>query len=228
MEQPDMPTPIDWPYWESQFVGFIERAGPAADPAHDIEHIRRVVANARALAAHEQADLAVVVPAAWLHDCVSVPKSSPLRSQASRLAGRAALEFLQSIDYPTHYLPAIQHAIEAHSFSANILPRTREAMVVEDADRLDSLGAIGLARCLMLSGAMGRRLYDPLEPIPAARPLDDQANAIDHCYAKLFRLAEHMTTGAGRAEALQRTAFLQAFVDQLRGEIPTVSGSPRA
>ncbi|HEU5102369.1 MAG TPA: HD domain-containing protein [Roseiflexaceae bacterium] len=216
-----MPTAADWPSWEAQFAGFVERAGPAADAAHDTEHIRRVVANARALAAQEQADLAVVLPAAWLHDCVSVPKSSPLRSQASRLAGRAALEFLQSIDYPAQYLPAIRHAIEAHSFSANISPQTREAMVVQDADRLDSLGAIGLARCLMLSAAMGRRLYDPLEPIPITRSLDEQANALDHFYAKLFQLAEHMTTQAGRSEALKRTAFLHAFVDQLREEIQT-------
>jgi uncharacterized protein len=215
-----MPTNSDWSIWEPQFAQYIERAMGAADAAHDSEHIRRVVANACALAAHEQADLAVVVPAAWLHDCVSVPKSSPLRSQASQLAGRAALEFLASIDYPDQHLAAIQHAIEAHSFSANITPRTREAMVVQDADRLDSLGAVGLARCLMLSGAMGRRLYDPLEPIPAARPLDEQANAIDHFYAKLFQLAESMQTQAGRSEALKRTAFLHAFVDQLREEIP--------
>jgi uncharacterized protein len=217
-----MPIDSDLSAWEAQFASFIERAGLAADPAHDTDHIRRVVANARALAAYEQADLAVVLPAAWLHDCVSVPKSSPLRSQASRLAGQAALELLQSIGYPAQYLPAIQHAIEAHSFSANITPQTREAMVVQDADRLDSLGAIGLARCLMLSGAMGRRLYDPLEPIPSARPLDDQANAIDHFYAKLFQLAEQMTTRAGRTEAIRRTAFLQSFVDQLRQEIPTL------
>jgi uncharacterized protein len=69
---------------------------------------------------------------------------------------------------------------------------------------------------------MGRRLYDPLEPIPSARPLDDQANAIDHFYAKLFQLAEQMTTRAGRTEAIRRTAFLQSFVDQLRQEIPTL------
>jgi uncharacterized protein len=69
---------------------------------------------------------------------------------------------------------------------------------------------------------MGRRLYDPLEPIPATRSLDDQANAIDHFYAKLFQLAERMTTQAGRSEAIKRTNFLQAFVDQLREEIPTL------
>jgi uncharacterized protein len=213
-----MPPSDNWPTWETQFAQFIQREAPA-DAAHDLEHIRRVVANARVLAAQEQADLAVVLPAAWLHDCVSIAKDSPLRAQASTLAGRAAVEFLQNIGYPAQHLPAIQHAIEAHSFSANITPQTREAQVVQDADRLDSLGAIGLARCLILSGAMGRRLYDPIEPFPAARPLDEQRNAIDHFYAKLFQLADRMTTAAGRAAAAQRTAFLHAFADQLRDEI---------
>ena len=213
-----MQTNSDWSTWEAQFAQFIQRSAPA-DAAHDLEHIRRVVANARMLAAQEQADLAVVLPAAWLHDCVSVAKDSPLRTQASQLAGRAAVEFLQTISYPAQHLPAIQHAIEAHSFSANIRPQTREAQVVQDADRLDSLGAVGLARCLMLSGAIGRRLYDPLEPFPVARPLDEQSNAIDHFYTKLFQLADRMTTAAGRAAAAQRTAFLHAFVDQLREEI---------
>ena len=213
-----MPISDDWPVWEAQFAQFIQRSAPA-DAAHDLEHIRRVVANARMLAAQEQADLAVVLPAAWLHDCVSVAKDSPLRAQASQLAGRAAVEFLQTIGYPAQHLPAIQHAIEAHSFSANIAPQTLEAQVVQDADRLDSLGAVGLARCLMLSGAIGRRLYDPLEPFPATRPLDEQGNAIDHFYAKLFQLADRMTTPAGRAAAIKRTALLHAFVDQLRDEI---------
>jgi uncharacterized protein len=213
-----MPTSDNWPAWEAQFAQFIQRGAPI-DAAHDLEHIRRVVTNARMLAAPEQAELAVVLPAAWLHDCVSVAKDSPLRAQASVLAGRAAIEFLQTIDYPAQHLPAIQHAIEAHSFSANITPQTCEAQVVQDADRLDALGAIGLARCLMLSGATGRRLYDPLEPFPAARPPDDQSNAIDHFYTKLFQLADRMTTAAGRAAAAKRTAFLHLFVDQLREEI---------
>jgi uncharacterized protein len=213
-----MSTIADWSIWEAQFARFIERDAPA-DAAHDLEHIHRVVANARMLAAQEQADLAVVLPAAWLHDCVSIPKDSPLRAGASQLAGRAAVEFLQAIDYPARHLPAIQHAIEAHSFSANIVPRTLEAMVVQDADRLDALGAIGLARCLMLSGATGRRLYDPLEPFPVSRLLDEQANTIDHFYAKLFQLVARMTTQAGSAAAVKRSAFLHAFIDQLRDEI---------
>ncbi|MBK9713964.1 MAG: HD domain-containing protein [Kouleothrix sp.] len=207
------------PAWERRFEHFLEGSA-GGDVAHDLAHIRRVVAGAVALAQAEQADLAVVLPAAWLHDCVVVPKDSPLRAQASTLAGRAAVDFLRPLGYPAEHLPAIRHAIEAHSFSAQIRPRTREAMVVQDADRLDSLGAIGIARCLMLSGQLGRRLYDPGEPFPLARAPDDTRNTIDHFYVKLLRLAEQMNTDAGRAEALRRTEFMRAFLDQLGHELP--------
>lgn len=202
---------------------FLRRDDAQHDAAHDLEHIRRVVTTARRLALAEGAELAVVLPAAWLHDCVVVPKDSPLRSQASRLAAEAATTFLRSVDYPTERLAAIAHAIEAHSFSAQIVPQTREAQVVQDADRLDALGAIGLARCLMLGGAMGRRLYDPDDPFAEQRVLDDGVNTVDHFYVKLLRLADTMTTESGRVEARQRTRFLEQFLEQLRHEImPTV------
>jgi uncharacterized protein len=210
---------IDWIGWEARFAQFLLGDTLGYDAAHDLEHIRRVVATAKALATAEQADPAVVIPAAWLHDCVIIPKDSPLRSQASGLAARRAMDFLRASGYPDGCLAAIQHAIEAHSFSANIPPRTREAQVVQDADRLDALGAIGIARCLMLGGAIGRRLYDPREPFPATREPDDALNTVDHFYLKLLRLAETMTTPAGRAEAQRRTIFMRQFLDQLGREI---------
>jgi uncharacterized protein len=208
-----------WPHWEQQCRAFLTRDGAATDAAHDIAHIERVVANARMLAESEQADLAVVLPAAWLHDCVVVPKNSPLRSQASALAAAAAGDFLRSIHYLEQHLASIQHAIKAHSFSANIAPRTTEAKVVQDADRLDSLGAIGIARCFALSAALGRRFYDPDEPFPTNRAPNDTRNTLDHFYVKLLKLADQMQTEAGRAEAHRRTAFMQAFLAQFRGEL---------
>jgi uncharacterized protein len=215
-----MTQTTDWAAWERQFEQFLARSATTADAAHDLEHIRRVVASATELAQAEDADLAIVLPAAWLHDCVLVPKDSPQRATASAQAAVAAIAFLRSIDYPEQHLAAIGHAIEAHSFSANIAPRTSAAMVVQDADRLDALGAIGIARCLMLAGATGRRLYDPQEPFPTTRTPDDTLNTIDHFYIKLLRLAETMNTAAGRAEALKRTALMQAFLRQLGDELP--------
>lgn len=214
-----MPSADDWSMWERQFETFLLGSASSFDAAHDLEHVRRVVANARRLAVEEHANLAIVLPAAWLHDCVNIPKDSPLRSRASRLAAESAVRFLHSAKYPEAHLDAIAHAIEAHSFSAKIAPETVEARVVQDADRLDALGAIGLARCLALGGALGRRLYDPAEPFPTTRLPDDHINTIDHFYTKLFRLGESMTTAAGRAEAERRTAFLHAFVEQLRSEL---------
>lgn len=194
-------------------------AGRGGDVAHDLEHIRRVVANARALAAAEGADLAVVLPAAWLHDCVIVPKDSPQRAQASRLAAAQAIEWLQAWGWPAERLPEIAQAIEAHSFSAGIAPRTVEAKVVQDADRLDALGAVGLARCLMLGGAMGRPLYVPADPFCERRPPDDAASGVDHFYTKLLKLEGTMQTAAGRAEAGRRTEVLRQFLTELKREL---------
>lgn len=210
-------NPSDWLAWEARFARFAGRS--MADAAHDAEHLRRVVANAKSLAAAERADLGVVVPAAWLHDCVYVPKSSPESALASRLSAETAREFLQRAGYPAHHLPAITHAIEAHSFSAGITPLTAEARVVQDADRLDALGAIGIARCLMLGGAMGKPLYAAAEPLPSHRPPDDTRFVIDHFFTKLLRLPETMQTEPGRREAEHRVIFMRRYLEQLQREI---------
>ncbi|HEY1014227.1 MAG TPA: hydrolase, partial [Herpetosiphonaceae bacterium] len=121
---------IDLERWEPLFERLVRAEMAAADAAHDLAHIHRVVAVAKALAAGEGADPAVVVPAAWLHDCVSVPKDSPIRAQASRLAADRAAALLAEHGYPAEHLDGIRHAIAAHSFSAKIEPATPEARVV--------------------------------------------------------------------------------------------------
>jgi len=204
--------------WEDRFARFLTES-VTEGAAHDLAHVRRVVANARRLAAAEGATLAVVLPAAWLHDCVIVPKDSPRRTEASRLAAAAAVTYLQAEGYPAMYLNAIAHAIAAHSFSARIPPETTEARIVQDADRLDALGAIGIARTLMLGGAMGTPLYNPGDPFAALRPPDDHAWTLDHFYTKLLTLSATMQTRAGRTEAETRTAFMQDYLRQLGDEI---------
>jgi uncharacterized protein len=188
----------------------------AGDAAHDLEHVRRVVRNARELAAAEGARLEVVLPASWLHDCVTVPKDSPQRAQASRLAAAQAVAWLREWGWPEALLPEIAHAIEAHSFTAAIPPRTVEAKVVQDADRLDALGAVGLARCLMLGGALGRPLYAADDPFCERRAPDDAASCVDHFYTKLLKLEGTMQTASGREEARQRMEFLLQFLTELK------------
>jgi uncharacterized protein len=205
--------------WEARFAALLAEEQSASDAAHDEGHVRRVVANAKTLAAAEGADLAVVLPAAWLHDCVVIAKNSPQRSSASRLAAERAGTLLRAAGYPAQYVPAIEHAIEAHSFSARVTPQTLEAKVVQDADRLDALGAVGIARTLITGGANGTPFYDFAEPFPVTRVPDDRTSIIDHFFTKLLTLAETMQTVAGRAAAQQRAQFLKQFLTQLGSEI---------
>ncbi|MGQ0383067.1 MAG: HD domain-containing protein [Gammaproteobacteria bacterium] len=204
--------------WEPRFIGFLDGHADA-DPGHGIVHLRRVVATAVRLAKQEGARLEVVLPAAWLHDCVNVPKDSPDRPLASRIAAAQALKFLREAGYAPEFLDGIAHAIEAHSYAAGIEPRTVEARVVQDADRLDALGAIGIARCIAVGAALGRPLYQPEDPFCERREPDDRGSSVDHFYSKLLKLAATMQTEAGRREAARRTEFMQAFLGQLRREI---------
>lgn len=189
------------------------------DAAHNPMHIRRVVTNARRLANVEGADWLVVMPAAWLHDCVIIPKTSPDRSRASQLAARQAVSWLEELEWPHGRLEEIAHAIEAHSFTAGIEPRTLEAKVLQDADRLDALGAVGLARTLMLGAEMKREFYHASDPFCQSREADDSVYTLDHCYRKLLTLEATMQTESGRKEARQRTVFLRGFLTQLESEI---------
>src|SRR5678809_759161 len=125
---------LDLAAWEPKFEALLRAQVIVDDPAHDLEHVRRVVHTARRFAIGEHADPGIVIPAAWLHDLVSIPKNDPRRTHASAMSAEAATCFLKTNKYPSSLITGIAHAIEAHSFSGGIEPRTIEAMVVQDAD----------------------------------------------------------------------------------------------
>ncbi|MCS0026423.1 HD domain-containing protein [Vibrio alginolyticus] len=203
---------------ESQFLEFMQQE-MQVDAAHDISHVQRVVNTAKKLAVEEGADLSIVLPAAYLHDCFTYPKDHPNRKQSSIIAAKKAVAFLESIDYPQQYHDAIAHAIEAHSFSANIRPNTLEAKVVQDADRLDALGAIGITRCIQVSTEFDAQLYDNKDIFAQQRELDDKQFTLDHFQTKLFKIAETMNTESARREAQKRKAFMQTYIEQLHDEV---------
>ena len=203
---------------QEDMLEFISRDA-AADSAHDLSHVKRVVKTTLYLTEIESANIDGTLPAAWLHDCVAVAKDSPLRSQASRMAAEAATAYLARIGYPESLLPEIAHAIEAHSFSAGIPCRTLEAKVVQDADRMDALGAIGIARCLAVGGRFNLPLFHPEDPFCENREPDERSWAIDHFYTKLLKLPATMQTQAGRAEAERRADLMRQYLADLAEEI---------
>ncbi|WP_370229495.1 HD domain-containing protein [Cognatishimia sp.] len=192
------------------------------DPAHDIAHLDRVWANAHRIATSEDnVNLRVLLAAAYFHDLVNLPKDAPNRSEASTLSAVKAAPFLQDLGYTPDEITAAQHAIAAHSYSAGIAPESFEAEILRDADRLDALGAVGIARTFMVAGTMGRPLLDPNDPFAAARPLDDQLWSIDHWHLKLLQLPREMVTEKGRKIAAKRARLMLAYLRQLAKEMDT-------
>lgn len=211
----DLPAP------EAGLADAALSAMDGGDSAHDPGHLRRVRDNALAIAAEEGGDTRVLTAAAWLHDLVNLPKSHPDRARASGLSAKAAEPVLVRLGYSAPERAAIAHAIAAHSFSAGIPCETLEARILQDADRLDSLGAIGIARTFAVSGALGRPLFDPQDPFAEHRTVDDAASAIDHFATKLLRLGERMQTATGRRMARTRTVRMRAFLAELGAELGT-------
>ncbi len=193
------------------------------DPAHDLAHLDRVWVNAQAIA-DDQTDMPVLMAASYLHDLVNLSKDDPDRHLASRKSAAESEPILIDLGYSPDQIRAIRHAIEAHSFSANISPETLEARILRDADRLDALGAIGVARNFSVSGALGRALYDPADPFAEHRPLDDLTFSVDHWKIKLLGLPDDMLTDTGKQIAAQRVArmlrFIEEFADEIGSSLP--------
>jgi len=193
------------------------------DSAHDLAHLGRVWRNVLAITDQEGGDREILTAACLLHDCVDVPKDSALRSSASRMAAEKARSVLAGLGWPPDKAGRVAHTIEAHSYSAGIEPETLEAKILQDADRLDAIGHIGIARCFAVSGRLCRPLYDPQDPAAARRDLDDRRFAIDHFRTKLLRLAGSFRTPTGNRLAAARHQIVSDF---LEGFLREVSGGP--
>lgn len=190
------------------------------DPAHDVLHVKRVVQTAFSLIDESMSvKKEVLFAACWLHDFVNLPKDHVDRKKASVLSADQAIIYLKSINYPTQSFEEIHHAICAHSFSAGIPALSIEAKLLQDADRLDALGAVGLARLFSISTQMRIPFYSELEPILENRLLDDKNFALDHIFVKLKKLPEMMNTDRAKRLAYQRIEFINLFLEQINSEI---------
>ena len=218
---------MDLSTWQQQIEVWFDKHYNGGDASHDIAHFRRVWHSAQQIASGESVDLTVVLFASYFHDLVSLPKNHPDRARSSVLSAERTRQIL-SRDFPlfpSERHAAVAHAIEAHSFSARIDPQTLEAKIVQDADRLEALGAIGLARVFAVSGSMNTALFDAHDPFADHRELDDKAYALDHFQTKLLRLPETMQTAKGREMAQRNADFLVHFMAKLSAEL---AGDPNA
>lgn len=189
------------------------------DPGHDWNHILRVVGNCLKLAKDTSADLETLIPAALLHDVINVPKNHPDRLIASQKAASEADGILRLAGFSAEEISRIQVVITEHSYSLGKKPTCIESAILQDADRLDALGAIGIMRMTTCGAKMGSKYYCTEEPFVKSRELDDKKFTMDHLYVKLFKLVEGFNTPQAKQEGLARAQFMEKFVDQLKAEI---------
>ena len=190
------------------------------DLAHGWEHVRRVYMLAVSIAEQEGANRFIAGMAALLHDLGRLSHETTMHH--ADLSAMRAAELLLPYQLAPETQEAILHAITAHSYSRGIEPYTLEAGVVRDADRLDSLGAIGILRWA-ITGTIRRtpqtQAYHPDDPFAEQHEPDDRAYMLDHFFTKLLKLPDGMTTKTGRRMAEQRAAFMRAYLDELRSEL---------
>ena len=189
------------------------------DPGHNLAHALRVARVAIRLAASLGACPREAFAAALLHDLVNVPKDHPDRALASTRSAEAARALLPDFGCDAAGIDRVAAAIADHSFSRGVVPSHPLGQALQDADRLEALGAIGLFRCISTGVRMGAAYFHDADPFARSRSLDDRAFSIDHFYTKLLRLPASFLTPAGRAEAERRAAFLQATLAQLGEEL---------
>ena len=201
----------------------LEEAAEAAcagrGSGHDWLHVRRVTRLAEDLAQAEQADAELLRAAALLHELVNHPKNHPRSAQSGEDCARAVRELLAQVGADPAWAERVATCIEEHSWSAGKAPTLRESALLQDADRLDALGAIGLARCFATADRMDSLIHHPEDPGAFSREWDDKRYALDHLPKKLLRLPERLHSAKARELAGPRVGLVREFYEAMLGEL---------
>jgi uncharacterized protein len=189
------------------------------DGAHDLSHALRVARLAHRIAEEEGADGDVCVAAALLHDLVWVPKNHVDSPRTAELSAGQARSWCEALPGLAPKAAAVGEAILTHSFSGGGDADSLEARVVQDADRLEALGAVGIARVFATGASFGAGLWHPSDPWARSRDLDDKRYSLDHFPIKLLKLEGLLKTSTGRRLARERHELMVGFLAALRVEL---------
>jgi uncharacterized protein len=203
-------------------AAFVRQTLENAEGGHDWWHIHRVWTNAKRIAQTEQCDLLIVELAALLHDIADSKFHNGDEEVGPETAGR----FLQSIGVAPAVIEHVQQIIRHISFKSGFDKatfRSNELSIVQDADRLDAIGAIGIARAFSYGGFKGREIFNPeIEPdlnMNKEQYKNSTAPSINHFYEKLLLLKDKMNTATGRQFAEQRHEFMKLYLHQFYDEV---------
>jgi uncharacterized protein len=209
--------------WQKKFIDWLTVNWATDDGAHDMHHLHKVWQNCCIIndGETEKGDPLILLTSAYFHDLISLPKNHPDRTTSSLLSADKTKQLLEEFfsGFPPEKTGAIHHAIHAHSFSANVETTTTEAKILQDADRMEALGATGIARLFYTAGKMNAALYHADDPLATERIPDDKQFALDHIEVKLLKLPATMKTVTGKKLAETEADFIREFRKKLVEEI---------
>ena len=189
------------------------------DPAHDFMHIMRVYKNAEKICKVENANKELVLVSVLLHDIVKKTYSDKRKKSSADLSADKAKLILTKLQFPDDEILIVIEAIRNHSFTKGKVSKSIEGKILQDADRLDALGAVGIARVFSVSGSKKRQFYQSNDPFSKNRIPNDKKWALDHFFKKLLLLEKFMNTKAGKIEAKKRISILKNYLRDLEKEI---------
>jgi uncharacterized protein len=190
------------------------------DPAHDILHTLRVLANAEYIAGKEGGDLDIVIPGALFHDLVTYEKTDPRNKfSVSESATKTEKILKELVDFPQDKIERVKSTILSTSFTYGKQAENLEDEIVQASDMLEAVGAISIMRTFSSSGKMNRVFYDVDDPFGEHRDLDDMKYSIDLFYTRLLKIKDRIKTKTAKKIAERRTVFLTKFLEEFRDEL---------
>ena len=207
---------------ETQILKKILKVTPAEcynNPSHDLSHSLRVAKNSIEISDKEGGDLEVLIATSLLHDIANLPKNHPKNKDSAKRSAQKAILILNKISFPKIKIPIVIDSILCHSFSSGLIPTTLEGKIFQDADRLDAIGAIGIARTFAVSASFNTQIYSIQDPFAKSRLPNDKKYTLDHFFIKLLKIPSKMLTKKGKQLAKNRIKIMQHFLENLKIEI---------
>ena len=202
-------------------IEFVKHTLKDAEGGHDWFHIQRVFNNAKLIVKTESADELIVSLSALLHDIAD----SKFHDGDETIGPKKATEFLMSQNIDSIVIEHVVQIIKNISFKGGNIDRTfssKELDIVQDADRLDAIGAIGIARCFNYGGCKNREIFNPkIQPklnMTKEEYKTSDTPSINHFYEKLLLLKDKMNTATGKRIAIERHKFMEKYLDQFYAE----------
>ena len=194
------------------------------DLSHDFGHAYRVMGLATRIANEENADLDIVIPAALLHDSIVYKGTDNYRNEHDESAQFARNVLSAISEYPKEKIEEVAYAISVCSYSNGIMPESLEAKVLQDADMLESTGAISIMRTFSSSMPMHvEAFYSFDDPFCVSRKPDPMKYSLDLFYQRLLRVSARMHTKSAKIMATHRDEFLHTFINELKQELGEVN-----